>query len=526
MTGANQKGIRIFLCAGIFLALAAAGMPQGGQHPGTAAAARFLEQASWGPTPASVRHVQAVGFENYIEEQFHTPASSFTIPAPAANGKVPYRPLQEQFFLNAVQGDDQLRQRVVFALSQIWVVSGTKIREPAAMVNYLQVLQADAFANYRDLMHDVTLSPAMGHYLDMVNNNKTNPASGKEANENYAREFLQLFTIGLSLVREDGTLLTDSSGNPIPTFTQADVQSFARVFTGWTYAPAPGTGSRAHNPPNWTQPIVPWEKNHDRAAKTLLNGSMLTPDQTAEEDLKAALNNVFYHPNTGPFVSRLLIQHLVTGNPSPGYVARVSDVFDGGPSTPRGDMKAVIRAVLLDPEARSDDDLPAVEGHLREPVLFMSALLRGLNANVDADNGLPSAANAMGQNLFFAPSVFNYYSPGYRIPGTKINAPEFQILSTSTAVLRADFVNSLIYGKVAGVHIDLGPFIEAALNPNGTLDPAALLAEFDYTLLGGRMSDAMSNVVMKGMNAAAAPHAKAKVAAYLIGSSPQFQVER
>ena len=272
--------------------------------------------------------------------------------------------------------------------------------------------------------------------------------------------------------------------------------------------------------------MIPWEKNHDISAKELLGGVTLPPNHTAEEDLRGALSNIFHHPNIAPFVCRQLIQHLVTGSPSPEYVERIADVFNGGASTQRGDMKAVIRAILLDPEARASDDLPSVEGHLREPVLFMSSLLRGLNASVDAVNGLTPAGTAMGQELFFAPSVFNYYSPGYRIPGTQINAPEFQILSTSTAMLRADFVNSLIYGKVPGVHVDLTPFIQSARNTDGSLNSPVLLSEFNYALMGGRMPEDMGNVVMKAMDAAPNAMAKAEAAAYLIGSASQFQVER
>ncbi len=511
-----------------FLSFAGNTKAQTNPAPSAEAAARFLQQASWGPKASLVAHVQNVGFEGYIDEQFSLPPTPFTVPAPDAKGNIPYRPLQDQFFYNAINGADQLRQRVAFALSQIWVVSGIKITDPRAMVNYLQILQQDAFSNYYNLMYDVTLSPAMGHYLDMVNNSKPNPAAGKDANENYARELMQLFTIGLNQLNPDGSLVVDSSGNPIPTYTQDTVEAFARAFTGWTYAPMPGTPSHLHNPPNWTQPMVAWDSNHDIQPKTLLNGETLPANQTAESDLQAALQNIFQHPNAGPFVCRQLIQHLVTSNPSPSYVARVVGVFNGSPQIPRGDLKSVIKAILLDPEARAGDDTtPATEeDHLREPILFINSLLRSLKAHVELSNGLTPASALLNQPIFFAPSVFNFYSPGYRISGTSINAPEFQLLSTSNAMLRVDFVNSLIYGKIPGVTVDLAPFIQMATGGDQQLDVDTLIQLFNTALMRGQMAPDMAATVKGAVDAASTAEAKAQAVAYLIGSSWQYQVEQ
>lgn len=527
MTQAKKILICISL-ATLFLTIAAPGLPRNIVKPSASAAARFLEQASWGPTSTTVAHVQDVGFEAYIEEQFSTSPSTFTVPAPDANGNIPYGPLQEQFFFNAINGNDQLRQRVVLALNHIWVISGVKITDPTAMVNYLQVLQKDAFANYYDVMYDITLSPGMGHYLDMVNNDKPNLNLGQSANENYAREFMQLFTIGLNELDLGGSIIADGSGNPIPTYTQDTVEGFARAYTGWTYAPAPGAVSHTHNPANWTQPMVAWDTNHDTASKTLLNGTTLPPNQTAVADLQGALQNIFNHPNVGPFVCRQLIQHLVTSNPSPLYVARVAGVFNGDTGSPRGDLKAVIKAILLDPEARMGDNTvpPAGEGHLREPVLFISTLLRTMNATVDPTNGLPSWSNTLGQNIYFPPSVFNYFSPSYRISGTSINAPEFQLLSTSTAMLRADFINSLIYGKIPGVTVDLTPIIQESLNASSSLDSTKLLQVLSTTLMDGQMTADMEAAIKPAVDAATTAQAKAQAAAYLIASSWQYQVER
>jgi uncharacterized protein (DUF1800 family) len=241
---------------------------------------------------------------------------------PNTNGREPVAPVQQNFFLNAAHGSDQLRQRVAFALSQIWVVSAVKLGTANQIVPYLRLLEEDAFENYFKIMYDVTVSPSMGHYLDMVNNDKPNPTVGKEAGENYARELLQLFTIGLNELNDDGTLKL-SNGQPIPTYDQTAIQGFARAFTGWTYPPESGAASKIHNPANFDGQMVAWDRNHDMGDKTLLDDETLSGGQGALEDLTAALLNVYHHHNVAPFISRQLIQHLVTGSPSPAYVSRL-----------------------------------------------------------------------------------------------------------------------------------------------------------------------------------------------------------
>ncbi len=321
--------------AGMMLAATTA-MAQG---PTTMALRRFLEQAAFGPDAATVAEVRKAGFSAWIDSQIALPESKWSkIPDPAvdAKGNTSLRPAQDAFFSNAVSGPDQLRQRVAFALEQIWVVSGVKLK-PEAVTPFLRLMQADAFETYDKIMYDVTLSPAMGHYLDMVNNNK--PTMGRAADENYARELLKLFTVGLVKLDDWGRPVTDSTGQPVPTYDQDTIEGFARALTGWTYAPKAGANSKFPNPVNWDAPMVAFEANHDRTSgKTLLNGYVLPANQTAEADLKDALNNVFRHPNVAPFVCRQLIQRLVTSNPSESYVRRVVAVFN---ASPRGDMKAV-----------------------------------------------------------------------------------------------------------------------------------------------------------------------------------------
>jgi uncharacterized protein (DUF1800 family) len=483
-------------------------------NPG--AAARFLDQATWGATPADVGHLQQIGTAAWLKEQFAaSPSPIPDVTATATN----LDNVREQFFVNAVSGPDQLRQRVAFALSEIWVVSNVKLK-PQAIPPYLRLLANDAFGNYSDLMHDVSLSPAMGHYLDMVNNSK--PAPGQEADENYARELNQLFTIGTVMLNPDGTVVL-SAGQPVPTYDASVVQEFALAFTGWTYAPLAGATPLKHNPENWNAPMVAVESEHDETAKTLLNGETLPAGQTAEQDLAGALKIVFNHPNVGPFVCQQLIQHLVTSNPSPAYVERIANVFDNNGAGVRGDMQSVISAILLDPEARAGDPpaTPAAnEGHLREPALYLAGILRALGAQVSSTNNLPQYTAAESQPLYAAPSVFNYFSPGYRVDGGKLLGPEFQIQSPSVAMLRADLVSALVYGSIGGVTFDQTPFVTLAASPDSLLDQLSTL------LFHGQMPSDMRSTISTAMAAAPDTTLKARTALYLAASSSQYQVER
>lgn len=498
-------------------------------------AARFLDQAAFGPDAPTVAHVQTVGLDGYLNEQFAAPISPY--PDPATTG-FSINQVQARFFSNAVHGQDQLRQRVAFALGQTMVVSAVEEDTPTQLVPYLQILQNDAFANFRTLMKDVALSPTMGEYLDMRNNDKADPARGTRANENFARENMQLFTIGLSQLNPDGTLKLDSSGNPIPTYDQTTIQNFAKVYTGWTYPTRPEAVLRMHNPPYYIGPMVPFESNHDTTSKILLNGLVLSAGQTADQDLEAALDNIFNHPNVGPFISTRLIQHLVTSNPSPQYVGRVAAVFNNNGSGVRGDLRAVVRAVLLDPEARAGDNGPwtlgglpnDTSGHLREPVLVIASILRGLGALVNDTNPLTSLASNLGQTIFTPPTVFNYYAPGYRVPsqftpGLSLLGPEFQLQSPSSAVARFNLINTMIYGNLgAGAAIDLTPFSNLGSNSQSLVDAVS------QAFLYGQMPGAMQTELLHATgavtgNTAADNLARAQAALYLAISSSYYTVE-
>ena len=335
-----------------------------GSPVSSAAAVRFLEQSSFGPDTENLNQVSETGFDTYLQNQFASTVTPY--PNPRPNDGV--NNVQQTFFLNAIAGGDQLRLRSALALNELWVVSANTITDTLGYTNYLRTLDKDALGNYLNVMTDVTLTPAMGNFLNMVNNDA--PPPGEHANENYAREIMQLFCLGLNQLNPDGTPVLDSNGNPIPTYTQADVMDVGRAFTGWTYPLTPGKPSQNHNPEFYGGPMVAVEGLHDIGAKTIL-GQTIPAGQSAEADLASALGIIFNHPNVGPFVATQMIEHLVTSNPSPAYVQRVATAFNTGTfnnygSGKRGDMQAMVAAILLDPEARRGDDPATAVGFGRQ----------------------------------------------------------------------------------------------------------------------------------------------------------------
>jgi uncharacterized protein (DUF1800 family) len=490
-------------------------------------AARFLEQATFGPTRDLINQVQQVGFLNFLQDQFDAPVSTYADPAPSENSLTP---TQQRFFTNVLNGQDQLRQRLSFGLSEIWVISGNTI-VPQGVAPYLRLLQQDALANYRTIMQDVTLSPAMGRYLDMVNNDKPDPVANTHANENYARELLQLFTVGTYLLNSDGSLQRDAQGNPLPTYDESVVQGFARAYTGWTYPTQAGATLQKHNPLFYLGPMEAFENNHDTNSKAILGGVVLPAGQTSLADLNGALDTIFNHPNVGPFVCKQLIQHLVTSNPSPAYVTRVAGVFASGSfnglgSGQRGDMKAVIAAILLDAEARRGD-VPVIanpaDGHLREPIIFIAGLLRAFGATSDG-SALISQGGNMGQTALQPPSVFNFFPPDFKIPGSSpaLLGPEFALQTAATDFARINFVNTFAFGTLGGTTVDFTSYANLAANPNQLLD------SLNTSLLHGTMSSDMQTSITNALNAVPSGSSqalqRAKTAIYLVGSSSQYQV--
>jgi len=480
-----------------------------------ATAARFLEQSTWGPTQGTILHVQQVGFQGFLNEQFAAPISKYT--APGASDDIRFA--QKQFFVHAAQGPDQLRQRVAFALAQIMVISAGKIGDPSAHTLWMNMMQNDAFGNFTTLLKDVTLSPAMGNYLDMANNDG---CTGCAPNENYAREVLQLFSIGLVQLNPDGTPQVDGSGVPLPSYDQDTIEGFAHTFTGWSYPPKPGKSASFYSEPYFSGPMVSFENHHDKSSKQLLNGTIVVAGGTAQADLDAAMQSIFNHPNVGPFISSQLIQKLITSNPSPEYIGRVTQVFNDNGQGIRGDLKAVISAILLDPEARRGDDsaqVQASDGKLKDPVLHILSMLRALKATTDGDQLMYYAAD-MRQEPFNPPSVFNFFPPDNVIPGTTLRGPEFKIFNQTTTTSRINFVNSLVYGNVgANTKTDISGYVAVAGDVNALIDAVA------GVLVHGQLSADARNTLVSALSAIPDNTRRAKAAIYLIGSASQAQVQ-
>jgi uncharacterized protein (DUF1800 family) len=454
-------------------------------------------------------------------------------------------PLQQWFFREAFYGDAQLRHRIAWALSQIWVTSGVSVQQSSHEIAFHKILLQNAFGNYRNLMIDGTLSPTMGHYLDMVRSTRTNP------NENYPREILQLFTIGLYRLNQDGTLQLDGQGNPIPTYDQETINNLSKVFTGWTYCNTCTNGSPGIL--NYKDPMTLVPANHDLTAKTLVDypnavgrnipacTNCTTNAQItayANASLQQAIDNIFNHPNVGPFIGKLLIQHLVTSDPSPAYVSRVAGAFNDNGSGMRGDMKAVIRAILLDPEARGDVKTAPRYGKLREPVQFFTNLgrifpARDYNGISLSDGALHAQSSLLGQNPFYSPTVFNYFNPDFVIPNTTILAPEFEILNTTTAINRTNVLYTLVFEGITpnatdslrGTSLDFNEVLPAAeADPSGN----RMLDVLNAKMLHGTLSPEHRTALLTAVAAvpAADPLKRVKTAVYLIAASSQYQIQR
>ena len=513
--------------------------------PSSAEATRLLDQATFGPTEATVALVQSQGVSAWVDNQLATPTTGYAaiayidansaVGCPTGAAATCFRdnytpfPLQLQFFKNATAGADQLRQRVAFAYSQIFVISGIDIKPAYGMRAYQQMLLDNAFVNYRTLIERVTLHPAMGDYLDMVNNDK--PTATVQANENYAREVLQLFSIGLSKLDADGTVVKDANGVAVPSYDQSVVQSFARAFTGWTYAPLAGATSRWTNAINYLGDMVPFETYHDAAAKTLLDGKVLPAGQTATKDLADALDTIYQHPNVGTFIGRQLIQALVTSNPTPAYVARITAVFNDNGSGVRGDMKAVIRAILLDPEARGDVKTDAGYGKLHDPAVFAMSVARAVGVTSDGVY-LAAQSSAMGQNVFTPGSVFSFYPPDYSLPGSAtLDGPQFGVQNTTTTVERLNYLYALLNTTIAadasvpgstGTQISLAPYQALAATPS------ALVDKLDTLMTHTTMTTAEKAAIVNAVGAVAATDTlgRARMAVYLVAASPRYQINR
>jgi uncharacterized protein (DUF1800 family) len=548
--------------------------------PGEASVAdirRLLEQATWGPVGdgSDVAHIQQVGLRAWLDEQFTAavlnPAKGSDFPdltlvpddstqycngdAVCLRDNYSVYPLQKQFFTNALTRNTQLRQRVAWALHQIFVVSARDIGPQGWwMVPYLQALDRNAFGSYRTLLNEITLTPAMGQYLDMRVSTATN------SNENFAREILQLFSVGVNQLNPDGTPVLDAQGSPIPTYSQTNVNEFTRVFTGWNWqaaiqVPLPGGGTSGAT--NYRDPMLPRNgTTHDTGAKTLFStnlagcpGASGTANGTcAQNELNIALDVINNHPNVGPFIAKQLIQHLVSSNPSPAYVQRVASAFNNDcnglyPENPcsnaRGNLKAVVRNILLDPEARGDVKTDPNYGKLREPVQYINNILRAFNASSDGVIGNRASSgdlpNSLDQPVFQPVTVFSYYMPDYQVPGTKVLGPAFQIVSTSTTLRRANVANQLIYtGILIGSNNPTGTQLNfASLDAlaSGDTTGGQLVDQLNTLLLHGTMSAQMRSSILTAVLSVPTSDSnfarkRVQTAVYLVVTAPQYDVQR
>ena len=472
--------------------------------------ARFLEQASFGPSPATLTKVQQMGFNAYLDEQFTLPET--VIPAPAGNSM---GSLRQWALYNYTSAPDQLRQRVAYALGQIIVTSGSKLVYADEILPWMRALSTHAFGNYRQLLREVSTSPSMGKYLDLANSMKPGLAGG--ANENYARELMQLFTIGLWQLNQDGTFALDGNGHQVPTYDQQTVREVARTLTGWTYATAPGATPYSANNEYFGAPMETRPANHDTGSKSFL-GCVVPANQTVDQDLDAVIDCLMLHSNTAPFVATRLIRSLVTSNPSPGYVQRIANVFVDNGNGIRGDLKAVVRAILLDSEARQDN-ATVNQGRLKEPILQVAGMLRALNGQFSPTQQLTYVFDSMAQSVLSPPSVFSWFSPLYRVPKSPLFGPEFQIYTPTEATLRGNFMYYLLTSTGGDFSLDLTPFQAYGY------DMQSLVEAANQTFLYGRMPTAMKQILITAATPGYDAKARIETVLYLTLLSGQYAVQ-
>ncbi len=539
-------------------------------------AARFLTQATFGPVDTDIDRVLAVGYAAWIDEQLALPVASHRatfeaadVVLKAAGSSAGADQVLDTFWQQAVSGPDQLRQRVAYALQQIFVISladGNVAENPRAVAAWMDMLATDGLGNYRNLLEQVSRHPMMGLYLTHLKNQKADARTGRVPDENYAREVMQLFSIGLVELNDDGTAKTGTGGASIDTYGPADIAGLAKVFTGWSWACPDwpdnscfywGNVNGVSDPDAGFKPMLGYPQYHSTEAKAFLGSTIAAQGQAnPDASLKSALDTLAAHPNVGPFIGRQLIQRLVTSNPSPAYVRAVGQAFNNNGAGVRGDMKAVVKAVLMNPEARQAGSRA---GKVREPVLRLSAFLRAFGHTSDSGRwrvgNTDSTSNALGQSPMRSPSVFNFYRPGYVAPGTAaagagLVSPEMQIAHETSA---AGYVNYMRDAVQFGVGASNGTLNGVVLNRrdlqgNYTAElaladqPVALVDRVAGKLMYGtapaalktEVSDAITQIAIPVLNNAgsnqasidSAKRSRVNAAVLLLLASPEFQVQK
>jgi len=510
-------------------------------------ASRFAANATFGLDYPAIAGIAAEGREAWLERQFDLPVTTHS---PLVNELLERRDNGEfeafeedieylvisrrmAWWHHTVTAPDELRQRVAFALSEIFVVSDnvdTLLVYPGALSSYYDMLLNRSFGNFRDLLRSVTLHPAMGFYLSHLNNGRSNPGNNTFPDENYAREVMQLFSIGLFELNNDSSRVLDR-GEPVATYSNVDIREFAKIFTGLSYGgPNAFFGS---DTPNFAVPMRMFDEAHEPGPKTLLNGVVVPAGQSGMQDIESAIDNLFMHPNVGPFIGRQLIQRLVTSNPSPAYVERVTNAFNDNGSGVRGDLRAVIRAVLLDPEAIAPVDRTSNFGKLREPAVRYAAMLRQLGAR--SDDGFIFNTGYLLQELgkqhpLSSPSVFNFYlpehSPAGDIAAAGLVAPEFQILTSNSVVgltnlvdfaVSADFVTDAPepFATVTLSYADYRPLVN---------DVTALVERLSIVFTAGTLDAETQSRVVSILNGIADPEFRLRAAVYMVLVSADYAV--
>lgn len=462
-------------------------------------AARLLHQGSMGPTLAEIQSAQGQSELQWLDAQLALPINYHRDYMVFTNDDEDFRYISriDAWWKAVMQSDDQLRQRVAFALSEILVVSdlNNDLRsQPEGMVTYYDLLLTHAFGNFRDLLEAVTLSPIMGTYLSHLGNEKVDEALNIRPDENYAREVMQLFTIGLDELNQDGTVKLDANGNTIATYGQAEIEGFARVFTGWTFA---GSETFKRKSRDYIAPMQAFEEYHSQKQKTLLNGDVIPQGYGAQESLQLALDNLFNHQNVAPFISKQLIQRLITSNPTPQYVERIASVFNDNGEGVRGDLAAVVKAIYLDDEARHYGSVLSYQGKIKEPLLKTVQFWRNLNAR--SPEGYYKTWNLVdryGQGPMQSSSVFNFFRPDYQpaqLRADALVAPELQIAGDATLIGTMNEHFADLVWSTAEAHTDLNPngIYVYIINDMNTLQSNGinyLLDQYNVLYFAGSMS--------------------------------------
>ncbi|MFO1341018.1 MAG: DUF1800 family protein [Burkholderiaceae bacterium] len=510
-----------------------------GELAGTtrADAFRLLTQGSFGPVEADISHVMSVGPEAWVDEQLAKPvhlvhlarwmADDEAVKAKKKGDTAGAPSVVSSFYQQALQADDQLRQRTAYALSQIFVVSLADLASERApsVASYLDILTADAFGNFRTLLQDVAMHPAMGQYLSHMKNRKEDLVLGRVPDQNFAREVMQLFSIGLQQLNTDGTLKLDGSGQPIDTYGTADIEGLSSVFTGFSWY-GPDTSNERFNgnvqdPDRLVKPMQGYPQFHSMLEKRFL-GTVVAPQNPADPaaSLKAAIDTLYGHPNVGPFIARRLIQRLVTSAPSPAYVRRVASVFNNNGQGVRGDLKAVVRAILLDTEARSPARAKDPQfGKVKEPVLRLTAFLRAYGAQSDSGAVLMTMTDdpglALAQTPLRSPSVFNFYRPGYVPQGGELaslgmTAPEMQITDETSVAGYANYMLTVVRVGVGQKGVD-GKAARPDLQPDYTAlkplttEPTQLVDAALNRLFGAPVNAALHNELVAAVTSIEIP---------------------